>query len=109
MPPERLAAGLAGLQALGFRGVNVTLPHKEAVLALATEVSDVARRIGAANTLTFLETGGFHADNTDASGFHDNIRQIVPDWRPDSGPAVVLGAGGAARAVIAALAEERRA
>jgi shikimate dehydrogenase len=103
VPPERLEAALAGLEALGFRGVNVTLPHKEAVLAQATTASDVARRIGAANTLTFLESGGFHADNTDASGFRDNIAQAVPDWRPDAGPALVLGAGGAARAVIAAL------
>lgn len=103
VPPDRLEAGLAGLEALGFLGINVTLPHKEAALARATSVSDIARRIGAANTLTFLEGGGFHADNTDASGFRDNIRQAVPDWTPQAGAALVLGAGGAARAVVAAL------
>jgi shikimate dehydrogenase len=87
----------------GFVGVNVTIPHKVAALALAHDVTDRARRIGAANTLTFLRDGRIAADNTDGHGFISNLRQGAPDWSPDAGPAAVLGAGGAARAVIVAL------
>ena len=94
------------LPKLGFRGVNVTIPFKEAVLALATNVSDRAALIGAANTVTFSEDGGIHADNTDGIGFIRNLKQNAPDWQAKVGPAVVLGAGGAARAVISALLSE---
>jgi len=93
---------LRAMPAMGFVGVNVTIPHKEAVLALADEVSDAAARIGAANTLTF-RNGGIHADNTDGYGFMANLRQMAPDWDGKAGPALVLGAGGAARAVVVAL------
>jgi shikimate dehydrogenase len=101
--PGRLTESLAALASLGFRGCNVTIPHKEAALALAAEATGTARRIGAANTLTFLPDGGFHADNTDAYGFIANLRQSAPAWRAEAGPALVLGAGGAARAVVAGL------
>lgn len=87
----------------GFVGVNVTIPHKEAALEIADQVSLTARRIGAANTLSFLPDGGVHADNTDATGFINNLRDGAPKWQPDRAPAVVLGAGGASRAVIVAL------
>ena len=103
LAPEAFAQGLASLPGLGFKGVNVTIPHTEAALAAASEVSARAARIGAANTLTFLADGGIHADNTDGYGFLENLRQEAPDWRAERGPALVLGAGGAARAVIAAL------
>lgn len=103
--PGDLAEALAALPKLGFRGVNVTLPHKEAALALAAVATERARRIGAANTLTFLPGGGFEADCTDGEGFIANLRQSAPAWRPEAGPAVVLGAGGAARAVVDALIE----
>ncbi|MEM8787032.1 MAG: shikimate dehydrogenase [Pseudomonadota bacterium] len=103
LPPERFSAGLTALQTLGFRGANVTLPHKTAALAQAARASDRARRIGAANTLTFLPNGGFEADNTDCYGFLESLRAAQPDWRADTGPALVLGAGGAARAVVDAL------
>jgi shikimate dehydrogenase len=86
----------------GFRGVNVTVPHKVAALGLADEASERAQRIGAANLLVF-EEGRILADNTDGEGFLNALRQGVPDWRSDGGPATVLGAGGAARAVIVAL------
>ena len=98
LPPEGFARGLASLPALGFRGVNVTIPHKEAALALATEATERAREIGAANTLTFGPDGAIHADNTDAYGFIANLRQEAPGWSAAAGPALVLGAGGAARA-----------
>ena len=106
LPPEGFARGLASLPALGFRGVNVTIPHKEAALALATEATERARLIGAANTLTFGPDGAIHADNTDAYGFIANLRQEAPGWSAAAGPALVLGAGGAARAVVAALIAE---
>ncbi len=104
--PDDFAAALAALPKLGFRGVNVTLPHKEAALALAEEMTERAERIGAANTLMFLPSGGFRADNTDGIGFIANLRQARPEWRPERGSALVLGAGGAARAVVHALADE---
>lgn len=104
--PEDLADVLAALPRMGFRGANVTLPHKETALALATEASDRARAIGAANTLVFLPDGGFLADNTDGVGFLSNLRQVQPRWTAAAGPALVLGAGGAARAVLAALLDD---
>jgi shikimate dehydrogenase len=103
--PLDLAEALKMLPRLGFVGVNVTIPHKEAVLKLADVVTDRAALIGAANTLIFRKDGKIHADNTDGSGFIANLRQNAPKWIPSSGPACVLGAGGAARAVVAALIE----
>lgn len=90
---------------MGFVGANVTIPHKVAVLRLADKVSDRATLIGAANTMIFREDGTVHADNTDGYGFMANLRQEAPDWNPKSGPAAVLGAGGAARAIICSLAD----
>lgn len=100
---EHLADVLRFLPRAGFVGVNVTIPHKEAVLALADVVTDRAALIGAANTLIFRADGKIHADNTDGYGFIANLRQNAPDWQPDTGPAAVIGAGGAARAVVASL------
>ena len=98
-----LEAALRLLPRLGFVGCNVTIPHKERVLQLADTVSDRASLIGAANTLIYKPDGKLHADNTDGYGFLANLRQEVPHWHPPAGPAAVLGAGGAARAVVAAL------
>jgi len=102
VPPEDLAATLAKLRDLGFVGANVTIPHKVAALAAVDRVTDTARRIGAVNTL-YYEDDRLVGDNTDGAGFIANLRQGAPAWRPESGPAVVLGAGGAARAIIVAL------
>jgi shikimate dehydrogenase len=96
---------LSALPRAGFVGCNVTIPHKETVLALADVVTDRAALIGAANTLIFRKDGRIHADNTDGYGFVANLRQNAPTWVPSAGPAAVLGAGGGARAVIAALLE----
>lgn len=101
--PEHLAEVLRALPKAGYVGVNVTIPHKEAVLALADFVTDRAALIGAANTLIFRSDGKIHADNTDGYGFIANLRQSAPDWDPARGPAALLGAGGAARAVVASL------
>ncbi len=100
-----LAEALRMLPKLGFVGLNVTIPHKETILGLADVVTDRAALIGAANTLVFRKDGKVYADNTDGTGFIANLRQHAPHWQPASGPAAVLGAGGAARAVVAALIE----
>ncbi|MCB2094476.1 MAG: shikimate dehydrogenase [Rhodobacteraceae bacterium] len=96
---------IAALPKAGFVGCNVTIPHKETVLGIADVVTDRAALIGAANTLIFRKDGRIHADNTDGYGFIANVRQIAPGWRPASGPAAVIGAGGGARAVVASLIE----
>ena len=96
---------LRALPKAGFVGVNVTIPHKESVLAIADLVTDRAALIGAANTLIFRKDGKLHADNTDGYGFTENLRQSAPNWQPKSGPAAVIGGGGAARAVVASLLE----
>ncbi|NVO55918.1 shikimate dehydrogenase [Rhodobacteraceae bacterium B1Z28] len=103
--PLDLETVLRALPKAGFVGANVTVPHKEAALRLADHVSDRATVIGAANTLVFREDGSIHADNTDGYGFMENLRSGAPDWNAKDGPAVVFGAGGAARAVLQALAE----
>lgn len=103
--PDDLQDVLRALPKAGFVGSNVTVPHKEAALRLADEVTDRARKIGAANTLVFQDDGRIHADNTDGYGFLENLRSGAPDWSPTDGPAVVFGAGGAARAVLQALVE----
>jgi len=100
---EDLEETLRLLPRMGFVGVNITIPYKERVIEIADKVTDRATLIGAANTLIFRQDGTIHADNTDGYGFIENLRQGAPDWDPKAGPAVVLGAGGAARAVVASL------
>ena len=102
---EDLEAVIRAMPKMGFVGANVTLPHKTSVMKFADQISDRATLIGAANTLTFKEDGRIFADNTDGYGFMANLRQNAPDWDPKAGPAVILGAGGAARAIIVALAD----
>lgn len=106
VPPEKLAIALPGLAVLGFRGCNVTTPHKQAVMPLIDHVDPMARRIGAVNTIVVDQDGALRGFNNDGNGFVQSLRDAKPDWRPDAGPIVVLGAGGAARAVVAALAEQ---
>jgi shikimate dehydrogenase len=106
VPPEKLAIALPGLAVLGFRGCNVTTPHKQAVMPLIDHVDPMARRIGAVNTIVVDKDGVLRGFNNDGNGFVQSLRDAKPDWRPDAGPIVVLGAGGAARAVVAALAEQ---
>jgi len=101
LPPALFAETVRALPAAGFAGINVTIPHKEAALALADEATDAAQAIGAANTLTFdARTGAVHADNTDAPGL---LEAIPPSHAPRGRTALVLGAGGAARAALYAL------
>ncbi len=100
--PERFGHAVRALLDLGFRGANVTVPHKLAAHGLADSLTPRARAIGAVNTLVF-ENGLIRGDNTDGEGFLRNLRAGARGWQPQRGPAVVLGAGGAARAVLVAL------
>jgi len=103
--PEDFEHALTALPKLGFAGVNLTLPHKEAALALADSAADLAKRLGAANTLIFHPDGSIEAHNTDGYGFIENIRDHEPGLHLNDAPAVVVGAGGSARAIVAALTD----
>jgi shikimate dehydrogenase len=103
IPPEAAADFFAGVAVRGYVGGNVTLPHKEAAFAACASATPVARRLEAANTL-WLENGRLCGDNTDAYGFAANLDERAPQWR-DGRTALVIGAGGASRAVLLALGE----
>lgn len=105
VPPDRLETALAGLAGLGLRGINVTVPHKEACLDLVDSADAHAQRIGAINTLFVTPEGGLAGTNTDHYGFTENLRAATDLSALSGGTAVVLGAGGAARAVVAALVD----
>ena len=100
--PEDLSRALWALPSLGFKGVNITLPHKEQALALVDKVDSSTRRIGAVNTIVIDQKGKLVGSNTDAFGFMENLQASARQWRPVR-PVLVLGAGGAARAVCAGL------
>jgi shikimate dehydrogenase len=104
--PEELPAALRALPKLGFAGTNLTVPHKELALQVLDRVDARARRIGAANTIVVREDGSLEGTNSDAFGFIESIRAGAPGWSAADAPAIVIGAGGAARAVIVALLEE---
>src|SRR5690349_285147 len=103
--PDDLPAALRALPTLGFAGTNLTVPHKELALPVLDHIDPLARRIGAANTIVVREDGSLAGSNTDAFGFIASIRAGAAHWKLDR-PAVVIGAGGAARAVIVALLDE---
>lgn len=101
--PQQLEAALRGLAALGFAGCNVTIPHKEEVAKFVDAIDAVAGRVGAVNTIVVRPDRSLSGSNTDGYGFIENLRDARPDWRADAGATVVLGAGGAARSVVASL------
>jgi shikimate dehydrogenase len=103
--PKDLEPALRALPILGFRGCNLTIPHKQAALSVIDEVEPLARRIGAVNTIIVRQDGSLEGRNTDAFGFSESLRETVPNWCPQKGPAIILGAGGSARAVVAALVD----
>lgn len=103
--PQNLQQWVESLAQTGFAGFNVTLPHKVDIMNLCDTVDDRARRIGAVNTVTLDGAGRLHGTNTDAFGFIQNLREECPVWAPENGPAMILGAGGAARAAVYALLE----
>jgi shikimate dehydrogenase len=101
--PEHFAEALRALPKLGFVGASITVPHKEAALGLVDEAEPPAQRVGAVNTIVVREGGRIAGRNTDVPGFLDALRDGAPGWRAGAGAAVVLGAGGASRAIVAAL------
>jgi len=103
---EGLRDALRALPALGFSGCNLTIPHKEAALAIVDRVDPVARRIGAMNCVVVAPDGSLEGQNHDAFGFVESIREAQPNWRADAGPIVVIGAGGGARAVLVSLIDQ---
>ncbi|MBI3447272.1 MAG: shikimate dehydrogenase [Magnetospirillum sp.] len=103
--PADLALVVRALPRMGFAGANVTVPHKEKVMALVDHLDPLAARIGAVNTLVVRPDGSLEGRNTDAFGFLENLRCGCPGWVASAGPAMVIGAGGAARAVVAALVD----
>ncbi len=106
VPPDGLEAALRALPHLGIAGTNVTIPHKEETFRVLDTSDDLARRIGAANTVFVQSDGTLAGTNTDVFGFREALRSRHPGWSGAAGPAVVLGAGGAACAVLAALQDE---
>ncbi len=104
--PADFAGALRALARMGFAGVNVTVPHKEAALATVDRADEAARRIGAINMVTFAADGTMDGRNTDVFGFAAHLQAAQPGWLAAGKRAVVLGAGGAARAVVAALADD---
>ena len=104
--PEGLEKALRALPALGFAGCNLTIPHKEQALRIVDHADERARRIGAISCVTVNADGSLTGRNNDWYGFVENLREAFPGWRADAGPAVVIGAGGASRAVVDALIHE---
>ncbi len=104
--PETLAAALRALHPLGFAGCNLTIPHKQAAMKIVDQVDAAAQRIGAISCVTVKPDGRLVGSNNDAFGFIRNIKQAQPAWRADTGPIVVIGAGGGARAVCWGLLQE---
>jgi shikimate dehydrogenase len=104
--PDRLTSALRALPALGFAGCNLTIPHKQMALTIVDKLDPLARRIGAVNCVVVTPDGFLEGYNFDAFGFIESIREVQPDWRASLGPVVVIGAGGAARAVLVGLLKQ---
>ncbi len=104
--PEGLVAALRALHPLGFAGCNLTIPHKQEAMTIVDEVDTLAKSIGAISCVVVRPDGSLAGSNNDCYGFIHNIRQEQPGWRADSGPIVVIGAGGGSRAVCYGLAQE---
>ena len=104
--PDRLEAALRGLPALGFAGCNVTVPHKVSAMHFMDELHPTAQRVAAINTIVVQPDGSLLGMNNDGAGYVQSLRDADPTWRGDAGPALVLGAGGAARAIVVALFDE---
>ena len=103
---KQLGEALRALAALGFAGCNLTIPHKQAALELVNTLDPLARRIGAVNCVVVAPDGSLAGFNHDAFGYIESIREARPHWRAETGPIVVIGAGGGARAVLVGLIEQ---
>lgn len=107
VPPETAVEFYSNLQSHGLVGVNVTIPNKEAAFKAAQTLDDAAKAIGVVNTLWLDDEGTLHGANTDALGFLGNLDQAAPGWDKANKKAVVLGAGGASRAIVWALLQRK--
>jgi shikimate dehydrogenase len=103
--PGKLGPALRALAPLGFAGCNLTIPHKEAALAIVDEVAPTAKRMGAISCVTVRPDGSLVGSNNDGYGYVHGLLEACPDWRAEAGPVVVVGAGGGARAVVMSIAE----
>lgn len=103
--PERLTHAIRGLPALGFRGCNLTMPHKQFAMTMVDSLTDTAKRIGAINCIVVDDDGKMSGTNNDGNGYVLSVQEVAPHWKPSDGPIAILGAGGAARAIIVALLE----
>jgi shikimate dehydrogenase len=103
---EHLRAALRALPALAFSGCNLTIPHKEAALKIVDTVDPLARRIGAVNCVVVAADGSLEGQNHDAFGYTESVREAQPRWHANTGPIVVIGAGGGARAVLVGLLDQ---
>jgi shikimate dehydrogenase len=103
--PGKLGGALRALAPLGFAGCNLTIPHKEAALAIVDEVAASARRMGAISCVTVRPDGSLIGTNNDGYGYIHGLLEACPEWRAEAGPIVVIGAGGGARAVVMSLAD----
>lgn len=104
--PGTLDPALRALHPLGFAGCNLTIPHKLEAMAIVDEVDDVARKIGAMSCVVVREDGTLFGTNNDWLGFIGNLKQFFPDFRADTGPVTVIGAGGGGRAVVHAMLDQ---
>jgi shikimate dehydrogenase len=103
---ENVEAAVRGLSALGVAGCNITQPHKLMAMKLMDKLSPMAERIGAINCIVVQPDGSLHGFNNDGFGYIQSLKDVNPTWRADAGPVVVLGSGGAARAVVISLLDE---
>jgi shikimate dehydrogenase len=101
--PQNLQAAVRGIQALGLAGCNITIPHKVDAMKWVDWVAPLAQRMGAINTIVVQADGALHGFNNDGFGFLESLKEAQPTWRADAGPVVVIGAGGAARAIVLSL------
>jgi shikimate dehydrogenase len=104
--PKNLEAAIRGLSALGLAGCNITIPHKVEAMQYMDWVDPNAQKIGAINTVVVQANGTRHGYNNDGFGYLQSLKEAHAQWRADTGPVVVLGAGGAARAILVALLQE---
>ena len=104
--PEDLKAALKGLSVMGFAGCNLTLPHKVMALPMVDRSDATAKRMGAINTIVVEADGSLSGYNNDGYGYIQSLLVAKPDWQADAGPTLIMGAGGAARAVVVSLAEQ---
>ena len=103
--PENIADAVRGLPALGFRGCNLTMPHKQVAMTMVDTLTDTAKRIGAVNCIIVGDDGKMTGTNNDGNGYYLSLLEVAPQWKPDAGPVAILGAGGAARALLVTLIE----